>query len=65
VTGDPIQDNLRGEHGNAPLPRVAASVPSFAIAFGVDAGRRTVSVQEWQWPELPSQPERARLDFRK
>ncbi len=61
ATGDPIQDNLRGEPAGVLPARILANRPSMAIAFGVDAGQRQVAIQEWEWPELPTPPPRAAI----
>lgn len=38
------------------------STPQFAIGFGVTAGQHSVSLGEWVYPELPSEPERRQID---
>jgi hypothetical protein len=35
--------------------------PQFGIAFGVSAGKHEVKIAEWEWPAMPTPPERATL----
>lgn len=37
--------------------------PQFSIGFGVTAGRHAVAITEWQYPELPAEPERRAVQF--
>ncbi len=39
------------------------ATPQFGIAFGVTAGKHTVEVSEWTYPQLPSVPEKAAVKF--
>jgi hypothetical protein len=40
-----------------------AATPQFGIAFGVTAGKHTVEVSEWTYPQLPSVPMQAAVKF--